>query len=308
MYKLVIIGTVAATAAALHPINSFMTESIKEAGSTWSPYEPSENPLKNLTHEQLKALLGTNFDSPNEDLPRYVAPQVDAPVNFDARTQWPNCVHPVRDQSHCGSCWAFGASEALSDRFCVASAGKINLVLSPEDMVECDTHNMGCNGGNMFFAWKYLTDFGIVSDACRPYTSGPGKSPKCDLSKCTDGSAPKKYKCKAASRVNPKSVSDIQKELAANGPMEGAFTVYEDFFNYKSGVYQHLSGDVAGGHAIKVLGYGVENGTPYWLCANSWGPSWGMEGFFKIKQGDSGIDASMWACSPDVQASLIAFE
>ena len=82
--------------------------------------------------------------------------------------------------------------------------------------------------------------------------------------------------------------------------MEGAFTVYEDFFNYKSGVYHHVSGGVAGGHAIKVLGYGTESGTDYWLCANSWGPSFGMSGFFKIMQGDSGINQQMYACTPSV--------
>jgi len=59
------------------------------------------------------------------------------------------------------------------------------------------------------------------------------------------------------------------------GPVEGAFTVYEDFLTYKSGVYSHKSGSALGGHAIKILGYGTENGTPYWLCANSWNEDWG---------------------------------
>jgi cathepsin B len=45
--------------------------------------------------------------------------------------------------------------------------------------------------------------------------------------------------------------------------------------SYKSGVYQHVSGEELGGHAIKVLGWGVENGTPYWLVANSWNEDWG---------------------------------
>ena len=54
--------------------------------------------------------------------------------------------------------------------------------------------------------------------------------------------------------------------------MEGAFTVYEDFMNYQSGVYEHVTGNVVGGHAIKVLGWGIsDTGVPYWLCANSWG-------------------------------------
>jgi len=65
--------------------------------------------------------------------------------------------------------------------------------------------------------------------------------------------------------------------------METAFTVYSDFMNYESGVYHHVSGTVEGGHAIKILGWGTEDGMDYWLCANSWGTSWGLEGFFKIK-------------------------
>lgn len=90
-----------------------------------------------------------------------------------------------------------------------------------------------------------------------------------------------------------------------NGPVEGAFTVYQDFFNYHSGVYQHKTGGVAGGHAIKVLGWGVENGVEYWLCANSWGPSWGMEGYFKIKMNDCSIDDEMYACQPDLPNSFM---
>jgi cathepsin B len=86
--------------------------------------------------------------------------------------------------------------------------------------------------------------------------------------------------------------------------METGFTVYQDFMNYKSGVYHHVSGGMLGGHAVKMLGWGTENGVNYWLCANSWGPSWGESGFFKIKQGDCGIDQAVYACTPDVQSAL----
>ncbi len=75
----------------------------------------------------------------------------------------------------------------------------------------------------------------------------------------------------------------------------GAFTVYADFPSYKSGVYQHVSGSELGGHAIKILGWGVENGTPYWLVANSWNEDWGDKGFFKILRGknECGIESSI---------------
>jgi len=53
---------------------------------------------------------------------------------------------------------------------------------------------------------------------------------------------------------------------------------------------------------VKMLGWGNEQGTDYWICANSWGPDWGDEGYFKIKMGECGIDDSVWACSPDAKS------
>jgi cathepsin B len=61
--------------------------------------------------------------------------------------------------------------------------------------------------------------------------------------------------------------------------------VYEDFVDYKEGVYQHVEGDLLGGHAIKIIGWGVENGVKYWLCVNSWNEFWGDRGYFKILRG-----------------------
>lgn len=83
--------------------------------------------------------------------------------------------------------------------------------------------------------------------------------------------------------------------------METGFEVYHDFFNYKSGVYHHVSGELAGGHAVKILGWGTdEEGTDFWICCNSWGPEWGENGFFRIKMNEGGIDSSVWACTPEL--------
>jgi len=64
-------------------------------------------------------------------------------------------------------------------------------------------------------------------------------------------------------------------------------------------VYHHVTGELAGGHAVKILGWGKEKGVDYWLCANSWGPEWGDQGFFKIKAKECGVDDSVWACIPE---------
>ena len=92
-----------------------------------------------------------------------------------------------------------------------------------------------------------------------------------------------------------------------NGPVEVSFTVYNDFLTYKSGVYHHISGAALGGHAVKMIGWGVENNTPYWLLANSWNEGWGDQGFFKIKRGNNecGIEGSVVAGLPKLQQQLI---
>ena len=70
-------------------------------------------------------------------------------------------------------------------------------------------------------------------------------------------------------------VAKIQTDIMTNGPVTGAFTVYSDFPSYKSGVYKHTTNEQLGGHAVVMMGWGTENGTPYWLIKNSWNEQWG---------------------------------
>jgi C1A family cysteine protease len=85
-----------------------------------------------------------------------------------------------------------------------------------------------------------------------------------------------------------------------NGPVEAAFDVYEDFTLYKGGVYKHVSGDYLGGHAIKIIGWGTLNNVDYWLVANSWTTTWGLDGFFMIQRGtdECGIEDDVNAGLP----------
>ena len=75
-----------------------------------------------------------------------------------------------------------------------------------------------------------------------------------------------------------------------NGPVTGGFMVYTDFLYYKTGVYQHELGKFEGLHAIRIIGWGVENGVKYWLCANSWNEEWGDKGYFKFLRGVNALD------------------
>jgi len=206
------------------------------------------------------------------------------PDSFDATTHWAGLIHPIRNQQRCGSCWAFSASEVLSDRVAVATK-KASPVLSPEDMVSCDTGDMGCSGGRLPSAWSYLQNTGIVSDKCFPYAAGDGSAPACPK-KCVDSEAWNQSKVKASKSYAINGVTNMQKEIMTNGPIQVAFQVFKSFMSYKTGVYQKLPDDeLQGGHAVKMVGWGTDKGVDYWKVANSWDTTWGEDGFFKILRG-----------------------
>jgi len=93
-----------------------------------------------------------------------------------------------------------------------------------------------------------------------------------------------------------RSVRSIQLDIMRHGSASASYSVYSDFPAYESGVYRRTNGtEFLGGHAVKLLGWGVENGEDYWLLANSWGTTWGENGFFKIRRGvnECGIEADV---------------
>jgi len=280
-------------------INQDLVDEINASDAPW--IAALNDRFAGVSVEEAKKLMGTILRKNN--LPRKTYEDASVPDTFDARTQWPNCIHPIRNQEQCGSCWAFAATEALSDRLCIASNGKINVVLSPEDLVSCDTTDMGCNGGYLDHAWAYMQKSGVVLDSCFPYSAGNGQAAPCPSGQTCPGTGTwTKYHAKSNYAVN--GVSNIMQEIYNNGPVEAGFSVYQDFMSYTGGVYTHKSGSLLGGHAIKILGWGTENNVDYWLVANSWGPSWGLQGFFKIKKGSNecGIESNVVAGAADVSS------
>jgi cathepsin B len=262
--------------------------------SPFEVYSYETHPFRGWSESQLKSLLGLSTRSLKDtsNVEYDINAVNDLPEKFDSRNQWPECIHDIRDQGHCGSCWAHAASEVLSDRFCIASKGKINVVLSPQDMVSCDYFDMGCNGGIPTASWLFLRLFGIVSDSCKPYTSGDGKVEWCSpfSSKCTAaGHEYKKYKAKSFYSLS--SIDAIKKSIHQNGPVETGFSVYDDFINYKSGIYKKGSNaSFLGGHAVKIVGWAKENGVEHWIVANSWNTTWGEQGYFRIAFRECGIE------------------
>jgi len=313
----------------IHPLSDEFIHLINSKQSTW---KAGRNFGENFPLSSLYQMMGvlpesSKYQPPVKDVQaEFGRLNQEIPENFDAREQWPDCptIGEIRDQGGCGSCWAFGAVEAMSDRICIHSEGKVNAHLSAENLVSCCYGcGFGCNGGFPGAAWSYWVKRGIVtggnynsSQGCQPYIIAACEHHvDGDRPPCTEGPTPKCVKTCDADYTVPyeedlyygsssysvkKHVQDIQLEIMNNGPVEGALTVYEDFPTYKSGVYQHVHGKALGGHAIRILGWGVEAGTPYWLIANSWNTDWGDNGYIKILRGKDhcGIESQITAGLP----------
>jgi len=274
----------------------------KYSNASFETYDYEDHPFKNYSLLQLKKLLGLRNIKPvsgNQQL-NYGEENDSLPESFNSLIQWSECIKEIRDQGHCGSCWAHAASEVLSDRFCIASNGTVNVTLSPQEMVSCDWLDHGCNGGILTTSWLYLRLFGISTDDCHPYHSGDGSVEWCPLFdwKCNDGSTYKKYK--ASSFYYLLTINQIKTDIMTNGPVETGFSVYDDFMNYKGGVYKRTSDNFLGGHAVKIVGWGKENDTEHWIVANSWSPKWGENGFFRIAFGECSFENGIIAGLPMV--------
>ncbi|XGW24166.1 hypothetical protein V3C99_005957 [Haemonchus contortus] len=238
------------------------------------------------------------------------------PESFDAREKWKNCtsIGYIRDQSNCGSCWAVSAAETMSDRLCIHTYGKRKTILSDTDILSCcGTYcGYGCEGGYAIRAWGFARDSGVCSggryettDNCKPYVfypcgwhSGHKYYGECPYDHTFATPACKQY-CQygygkrykddkffvKGAFILPQNERVIQSQIMKRGPVQAAFIVYDDFSYYRKGVYVHTAGKARGAHAVKVIGWGVQNGTKYWTVANSWNTYWGEEGYFRILRG-----------------------
>jgi cathepsin B len=233
------------------------------------------------------------------------------PTNFDAREKWGNStIGPVQNQGSCGSCWAVSSAASISDRTAIKNNASY-LNLAAVDIVACDSNDNGCFGGEPYNAWGFAQSQGLVTDSCAPYgtwekpyagpipTCTPDKqpclnfvqTPSCNYQACANGSSWASSKHFVSSVYGFNSIQDIKADLVANGPVTAAFTVYSDFLHYKSGVYTHTTGQALGGHAVEIIGYGLEASTniEYWIVKNSWTTTWGDNGYFKINTQSCGI-------------------
>lgn len=209
-----------------------------------------------------------------------------APPSYDWRNVGGiNYVTPVKNQGGCGSCVAFGVIGAFEAVIKIETGATTDLseahlfYCGGEGSANCD------DGWYISAALNYLKSVGTPDESCFPYSD---YDQPCNP--CPDWET-RVYKLKSWHAVS--GASNIKNALVTYGPLVTSFTVYYDFFSYTNGIYEYDGvSELAGGHAVCVVGYNDNPG--YWICKNSWGSSWGDNGYFKIKYGEVGIDDQMY--------------
>jgi len=218
-----------------------------------------------------------------------------------------------------------------------ASAMSLQPRLSVEHMVGCcRTCGYGCGDGFPNYAWQWLagdkgSPYGLVTGGpfgdtrwCSAYTLPPcshyNNPPDSPLPSCEGGPPKPTPACPKACDANssyttpfeddihrfqtayalPDDEAQIRAEIFEHGPVTAGFNVYQDWTRYTSGVYKAASGQMLGAHAVRIIGWGVEDGEKYWLVANSFGAKWGDRGTFKIARGrgECGIEEAVVAGLP----------
>ncbi len=269
------------------PFNHDFYEDLKkDAEFELIPLE--ENPFRDYTLEELKAMLVNNKPSPDMKHIDIVS-GLKAPETYDFRKAYSNCVFTARNQGNCGSCWSFAGTLCLQFRRCRAGKGK--TILSTQDAVSCETSVGYCQGNYMSSMMNYLVKKGVVKESCLPYVAGSGKTLKCPT-KCSSGETWSKIH--ASSYTSTSGVQNIKNAVYNSGPVAVWMEVYEDFYNYKAGIYKHTKGSSVGGHFVNIIGWGSN----YWICENSWGSNWGESGYFRIYQKQCGIESEAYLPVP----------
>lgn len=194
-----------------------------------------------------------------------------APSSVDWRKK--GVVSPVKNQKHCGSCWAFAATEAIESAY--ALKGHSVPELSPQQIVSCSQRN-GCQGGSPTRAYQYVEKAGgMETERAYPYTSGSTNSGgSCKFNKAKLSAV----RVTGYMNAGRGSESTMRSALAAHGPMSVCLDAHS-WQHYRGGVLTSCGRSTD--HCVSVVGYTSD----YWIVRNSWGTSFGDNGYIYLKMG-----------------------
>jgi len=252
-----------------------------------SSYTRAINQFSDLTQEEFEATyLGgyKRLEMPERGVERSEAVRTrDLPSSVDWRDR--SAVTAIKDQGSCGSCWAFAATEQIESYTAIASGELIEL--STQQMTSCTPNPLacggtgGCQGSTPPLGYNYVQLFGQIAESDYPYVSGStSQSEECqyDLSSLSPVAAITGY-----NNLPSNNQEAVMEHIANVGPLAISVAA-SSWSSYGGGIYSGCSYDsnIRMNHGVQLVGYGSEEGQDYWIVRNSWGSSWGEDGYIRL--------------------------
>jgi C1A family cysteine protease len=251
--------------------------SIKSHGKKWVAEETS---ISRLPEYEKKMRMGLMKHGPTGK-EKVLGTQAPA-TGLSASVDLVNFVTPVRNQSSCGSCWAFATTAALESQLLI----KDNTPLTDNDraeqiLVSCSGAG-SCSGGYIDSASNYVKSTGLPTE---PYFAYTASNNSCANALAGWQNDIEKIFTWSWVTTTSANLNAIKSALSTYGPLVTTMDVYGDFFYYSGGIYEYTSGSYQGGHAVLIVGYTDDpnvGGGGYFKVKNSWGTGWGNAGYFLI--------------------------
>jgi cysteine peptidase B len=242
--------------------------------------------MKNLSMPLFKAGEAKVWNAPSKSLA--------LPTSYSWQSK--GGVTPVKNQGQCGSCWAFSATEAIESQWFLA--GKVNPIaqFSPEQIVQCDPYDAGCNGGWPYNAYKYVIGAGgIDSYSSYPYTSGNGQTGNCIFKSADIAATISSWQWVTQSE----NEQQMQQFTYTTGPPSVCVDA-ATWSGYNGGVITAAECGTSIDHCVQIVGWDVVQGLKAWLVRNSWGTSWGYSGYLYVEMGADACGIASTVTSPIV--------
>eukprot|EP00927_Polykrikos_kofoidii_P051680 TRINITY_DN4546_c0_g2_i1.p1 TRINITY_DN4546_c0_g2~~TRINITY_DN4546_c0_g2_i1.p1 ORF type:complete len:618 (-),score=75.75 TRINITY_DN4546_c0_g2_i1:71-1924(-) len=249
-------------------------------------YRRSQNRTELLTSPRMHEVLAT----------------AELPTELDWRSKdgmdWTTATRNQHIPHYCGSCYVFSSTSTFADRVRIArgKGSDREIIISPQVVLNCDLYDLGCEGGDTFTLFRWAKEAGgFPEETCQSYEAlghdtGNLCTPMHVCKKCTaDGqcSAQEEFEVfEVDSYGSVKGEAQMLAELQ-RGPIACAVST-PDFFSAYSGYHVLKDPDFRKSpidHIISVVGYGTEDGVPYWIVRNSWGTYWGHYGWARVERG-----------------------
>jgi cathepsin L len=267
-----------------------------EAGET--SYKKGVNQFTDMSVKEVSQNNGYKGKHVKYDDQPCTTPNLDfsqaLPNLVDWRNRDPAVLTPVKNQGQCGSCWAFATTETVEAAVAIASKSDAPT-LAPQQVVSC-TENPdqcggtgGCQGATAELGFGEVKENGLCYNSDWPYTASTGQ--------CHNSCAPA-VNITGGVKLDPNNETQVMYALAQVGPVAVSVDASQ-WSAYQSGIYDGCSKekyyDID--HAVQAVGYGNEDGKAYWIVRNSWGTSWGEDGYIRLARLDADDKD---ACKQDV--------